>query len=217
MQHDLHFARIPHIAWALCNHHPPIIPPILTPTHPAFPCPTPTSISYLSFHPALFVDKPRGHWPAHMVTMWHFSNSLMARLEAPMYVCVSVCVIGGWSEKRSDYCSFFVLRNHDPHPKALRLACRLTQSPLACLIAMLTPQTTLVHIVPGLNPIVCDNVPSHQSIWHRTLWKRAAAAGCIYHRLIWPFNLTRHIAHAPTKQVKKLNKASNVVQRQQMM
>lgn len=47
----------------------PVTPPIPTPTHPTFPCPTPTSISYLSFHPGLFVDKPRGHWLAHMVPM----------------------------------------------------------------------------------------------------------------------------------------------------
>lgn len=50
------------------SHHPPMTPSNSHP-HPAFPCPTPTSIAYLSFHPALFVDKPRGHWPAHMVPM----------------------------------------------------------------------------------------------------------------------------------------------------
>lgn len=121
---DLQFAGVlyTYICVYISHAHFAIItasdPSTFHPHPPALPRPTPTSISYLPFHPALFVDKPRGHWPAHMVPMWHFSNSLMARLEAPaVCVCLCVCVIGGLSEERSNYCSFFVLSNHDPpHP-----------------------------------------------------------------------------------------------------
>lgn len=61
-----------------------------------------------------------------------------------MCVYVSVCVIRGWSERRSNYCSFFVLRNHDPPPISPQTPPSLPASvnPLwLVLLPLLTPQT----------------------------------------------------------------------------
>lgn len=201
-KNDLHFIYF--IAHFAISHHPHMTP---SSSHPALPRPTPTSISYLSFHPALFVDKPRGHWPAHMVPMWHFSNSLMARLEAPLYVCNWRLL---WRRGLATVAFLFFLTltptQTPPLPPALLGLSWfvLFDYPIS---NPQNPTTTLflVHTVAGRNRIVCDNAPPthahtpqphpHMYNWHCTLWKRAASAGSIYHELIWPFILTQS-AHA---------------------
>lgn len=142
------------------SHHPHTTP---SSSHPALPRPTPTSISYLSFHPALFVDKPRGHWPAHMVPMWHFSNSLMARLEAPLYVCNWRLL---WRRGLATVAFLFFLTltptQTPPLPPALLGLSWfvLFDYPIS---NPQNPTTTLflVHTVAGRNRIVCDNAPPH--------------------------------------------------------
>lgn len=132
-----------------------------------------------------------------------------------MCVYVSMCVIRGWSEWRSNYCSFFVLRNHDPPPPiSPQTPPSLPASvnpPWLVLLPSLTPQTKpracFWCTLPGLNPIVCDNVPPDQPVGHRTPRKRAAAAGRVNRRLVWPFNLTRHTKHVKKK---KLNTSNDV-------
>lgn len=197
-------------------------------SHPALPRPTPTSISYLSSHPALFVDKPRGHWPAHMVPMWHFSNSLMARLEAPLYVCNWRLLLRRGLATVAFL--FFLTLTPTQTPPLPPPPCSVSPGLYYLIIPSVTPRTqpppcfrcTLSQVVIVLFAIMPPHTHAHTPQphphmynWHCTLWKRAASAGSIYHELIWSFILT-HSAHAHMMKQKK-SFTKHVLQRQQMM
>ncbi len=119
-----------------------------------------------------------------------------------------VCVIGGWSEKTSNYCCgflFSVIMTPTQKPSDSPIASRLTQPPPTRLIGITEQanQTTgliLVHLILLFVMMSLNTGPLDITHCGREL---LLPAGCIYHWLIWPFNFTCH-----TKQAKKLNKAS---------
>lgn len=138
-------ARIPHIACSFHRYHLPVTPPISPPPACRVPAPPPSLSLICPPIPLCLLISWEGIGQ-HTWCPCDTSATAWRPDWKPPRTCLSVCVIRGWSEERSYYCSFFVLYNHDlPPPRSPQtpssLPARVLPRPALFLLASVAPHT----------------------------------------------------------------------------